>query len=715
MISNSQITNRLIAAGSAPAKLYVPQPAAVTEKRLLNRELSLIEFFRQVLDEGLDDRNPLLERLRFLTIFSSIVDEFFMVRVSGLKEEFEEGWMHPSPDGMTAEEQLREIRERLAPMVSEHSHALKQHVLPALAEREIVIASYDSLTEAEREKLDQYFTKRVFPVLTPLAVDPAHPFPYISGLSMNLGLMVAPAEKSSTGKAESRFVRLKVPPVLPGLIPIADTKTKFVFLSDLITGNLTALFPAMEAGQSHAFRVTRDADIDIREDEADDLLRALERELRKRRFGAPVRLEVVSSMPWEMVDYLTRELGLSTDDVYRIDGPLNVSDLLPLCELNRPDLKYRPVRAIVPQSLKTGRRTIFAVLKERDHLLHHPYTAYSTVTNFIRTAAEDPNVLAIKICLYRTGQQSDIARALIQAAEKGKQVTALIELKARFDEENNIEWARRLEHAGVHVVYGLLGLKTHCKLTLVVRRENGGLKRYVHIATGNYNPTASCTYTDLGLFTTDDDIGADASEFFNYLTGYSRQKEYRKLLISPVNLREKLTQLIGRETENAKAGRPARIIAKLNRLADPPIIESLYAASEAGVPIDLIVRGVCMLRPGVPELSENIRVRSIVGRFLEHSRIFYFRNDGDEEIYIGSADWMLRNLDRRVEVVCPVNDPQLRQYLKDEVLDAYLRDSVNARELQPDGSYRRVLPELDDDGFDSQTYFEGREIAVQST
>ncbi len=707
MISTTELTNRLSGGGPAPAKLFTPEAPAVPEKRLLNRELSLIEFFRQVLEEAIDDRNPLLERLRFLAIFSSIVDEFFMVRVSGLKEEFEQGWLHPSPDGMTAEEQLKEIRERLAPMIGDAAHALKEHILPALAERRIEIATYESLNETERATLDQYFTERVFPVLTPLGVDPAHPFPYISGLSLNLGLMVSNSAESSS-ESETRFVRVKVPPVLPGLIQIDRSKTRYVLLSDLISANLPSLFPGLDAGRAYAFRVTRDADIDIREEEAEDLLRALERELRKRRFGAPVRLEVDAAMPWEMVNYLTQELGLTADDVYRVDGPLNISDLLTLCELNRPDLKFRPIRAIVPDELKS-REAPFEAISRRDILLHHPYTSYSTVTNFIRTAARDQNVLAIKICLYRTGQQSDIAEALIEAAEQGKQVTAVIELKARFDEEKNIHWAQRLEHAGVHVVYGLLGLKTHCKLTLVVRREGDSLNRYVHIATGNYNPTASCTYTDFGLFTTDQDIGADASEFFNYLTGYSHQKDYRKLLISPVNLREKLTDRINRETEHAKSGREARIMAKLNRLADPQIIEALYAASNAGVQIDLIVRGICMLRPGVPGMSENIRVRSIVGRFLEHSRIFYFANGGDEETYIGSADWMLRNLNRRVEVVVPVENPQLRKYLREEVLDAYLKDNVNARELQADGSYRRVRAG-EEELFDSQTFFQGRQI-----
>jgi len=706
MISNLQIENHI--AGAARPTLVKPKAPAAVEQRLLNRELSLVEFFRHVQEEALDARNPLLERLRFLTIFSSIVDEFFMIRVSGLKEEVEEGWVHPSPDGMTAAEQLREIRHRLRPMIAELMLCLRQEILPELARQGILLTPYADLSAQERGRVDDYFERNVFPVLTPLAVDPAHPFPYISGLSLNLGLMVESPDADrfhSRAARETRFVRLKVPPVLPGLVPLGGSESKFTFLSEIIAANLGSLFPGMRVGESHNFRVTRDADIDIREDEADDLLRALQTELRRRRFGAPVRLEVASGMSDTMLDYLTNSLGLESDDVYPIDGPLNVSDLSALCDLNRPDLKFRPLRTSMPAPLNT-RESIFEVIKKRDVLLHHPYTAYSTVTNFIRTAADDPDVLAIKVCLYRTGQQSQIAEALIHAAEQGKQVTALIELKARFDEENNIEWARKLEYAGVHVVYGLLGLKTHCKLTLVVRLERGKLRRYVHIATGNYNPTASCTYTDLGLFTADEDIGSDATEFFNYLTGYSRQQEYRRLMISPVNLRENLTSLIERETAHAKAGRPAKIIAKLNRLADVNIIQSLYEASAAGVSIDLIVRGICMLRPGVPGLSENIRVRCIVGRFLEHSRIFYFANDGEDELYIGSADWMSRNLNRRVEVVCPVKDSGLRAFLKDEVLQAYIRDNVRARLLRPDGSYERASPVAGEEIFDSQMAFE---------
>jgi polyphosphate kinase len=703
MISNLQINDRISAAMPAKAKGRLPKHEPGPEKLLFNRELSLVEFFRQVLEEAQNEQTPLLERLRFLTIFASIVDEFFMVRVSGLKEEVEHGWVQPSPDGMTAREQLREIRNRLRPMVAQQGRALVLDILPELAAQGIVLAAYDSLSRDERTEVDEYFTRNVFPVLTPMAVDPAHPFPYISGLSLNLGLMVNPPNEQSEARHGPRFVRLKVPPVLPGLVPLGESG--FVLLSEVIAANRGSLFPGMQASPAYEFRVTRDADIEVREDEADDLLHALEKGLRKRRFGTPVRLEVSSSMPAEMVNYLAASLGLMSDDIFRIEGPLSVSDLLALCEVNRPDLKYRPLRASVPAVLSKG-TSVFDAIKEGDLLLHHPYSAYSTVTEFIRAAADDPKVLAIKICLYRTGSRSEIAEALINAAEQGKQVTALIELKARFDEENNIEWARRLEHAGVHVVYGLIGLKTHCKLTLVVRHEDESLQRYVHIATGNYNPTASCTYTDIGLLTVDEGLGADATEFFNYLTGYSRQKDYRKLLVAPVNLREKVTELIERETANARAGRSARIIAKLNRLADANVIQALYDASAAGVQVDLIVRGICMLRPGVPGLSENIRVRSIVGRFLEHSRVLYFDNDGNEEIYIGSADWMPRNLNRRVEVVCPVKDPRLKRYLRDEVLEAYLRDNANARELQPDGSYERVQTEADEDSFDSQMYFE---------
>jgi len=698
-ITNTSLKERLAAAEPVRAKLSVATRSAT---HLLNRELSLVEFFRQVLDEAHDKRNPVLERLRFVTIFSYIVDEFFMVRVSGLKEEVEHGYTQPSPDGLTAAQQLEEIRNRIGPMMADATSVLRDEILPELAQHGVEVAPYASLSKVEREQANEYFAHHVFPVLTPLAVDPVHPFPYISGLSLNFGILVGSA---SSEDEKGSFVRLKVPQTLPGLVPVGP-HSKFTLLSEIIAANLGSLFPGMDVLEAHTFRVTRDADIDVREDEAEDLLRALQRELRKRRFGAPVRLEISKGMSDEMAGYLMESIGVEPDDVYVLDGPLNIQDLNELYELDRAELKARPLKTILPAPLKEG-DSIFDAIKRRDVLLHHPYTDYEVVIDFIRAAALDPNVLAIKICLYRTGAQSEIAEVLRQAGEMGKQVTALIELKARFDEENNIEWAQRLERAGVHVVYGLIGLKTHCKLTLVVRREGPSLRRYVHIATGNYNPTSSSTYTDFGILTADEQTGEDATEFFNYLTGHSKQAEYRKLMVSPVNLRQRITQLIERETAHAKLGRPARIVAKLNRLADKEIIESLYEASRAGVSIDLIIRGVCMLRPGVPGLSENIRVRSIVGRFLEHSRVLYFLNDGAEEVYLGSADWMVRNLDRRVEVVTPVEDLQLKKYLKEDVLEVYLRDNVNARELQPDGSYVRVFVDDGDEPFDSQMYFEG--------
>ena len=690
-------------------KVALPPVLRGSKELLINRELSLLEFFRRVLEEALDETQPLLERLKFLAIFSSNLDEFFMIRVSALKEQLFGEVTELSPDGRTPEEQLGACREQLLPMIEEQMRCLREEVLPELRERGIVVASYASLTEAERRELSDYFMKHVFPVLTPQGVDPSHPFPYISNRSLNLGLMVEALPqhgitRSLTGRIEPRFVRLKVPPIVRRLVPVGDSKTKFILLEDLIAANVSTLFPRMRVGDCHTFRVTRDDDIEIREDEADDLLRVIEEQVRRRRFGTPVRLEVSATMPDEMVRYLTDVLHLTDEDVYVIDGPINVQDLMGLYDVRGPELKDRPFRPVMPRVFNY-RKSIFDVIKERDVLLHHPYTSYTTVTNFIAQAASDPDVLAIKICLYRTGADSPIPPMLIEASERGKQVTALIELKARFDEENNIEWAKRLEEAGVHVVYGIMGMKTHCKMTLVVRREGEVLRRYMHIATGNYNPTTSCTYTDLGLFTTDEQIGEDATNLFNFLTGYSRQNEYRQLMVAPIDLRERTMRLIERETEHARAGRPARIIAKVNRMADTETIRALYVAAQAGVQIDLIVRSICMLRPNVPGLSENIRVRSIVGRFLEHSRIYYFANDGDEEIFIGSADWMHRNFNRRVEVVTPVFDSQAKSYLKDVVLASYLRDNVKARVMLSDGKYERVRPAPGEEEFDSQWSF----------
>jgi polyphosphate kinase len=677
---------------------------------LFNREFSLLEFFRRVLEEALDATQPLLERLKFLAIFSSNVDEFFMIRVSGLKEELEHDVTDLSPDGMTPAAQLAEIRARLLKMLAEQSRCLVAELLPQLAEKDIVIAPYNSLSADERSALQEYFEDQVFPVLTPQAVDPSHPFPYVSNLSLNLALMVAPLPEhgitsSLVGKIEPRFARIKMPPLVPRLIPVEKDGSRFILLEDLIAANASALFPRMRASVCHAFRVTRDADIDIREDEADDLLRIMQQTLRKRRFGTAVRLEIAEAMPADMTKYLTESIGVEPEDVYRIGGPLNVPDLMKLYKLERPDLKDASFKPRTPAALRRPRLSIFDAIREQDILLHHPYTSFAPVADFIAAAAKDENVAAIKICLYRTGQNSPIPQSLIEASEQGKQVTAIIELKARFDEENNIEWAQRLEEAGVHVVYGLMGLKTHCKLALVVRREDDSMRRYVHIATGNYNPDTSRAYTDIGLFTANEDIGADASELFNYLTGYSRQKEYRQLMVAPVNMRERMLALINREAEHARAGRPARMVIKINRLADIEIIRALYDASQAGVQIDLIVRGVCMLRPGVEGLSETITVRSIVGRFLEHSRFFYFANGGAEEFYTGSSDWMPRNLNRRVEVVTPVHDARLRRHLKDVIMAAYLRDNVKARRLLPDGSYERIQPAEGEERFDSQLHF----------
>jgi polyphosphate kinase len=677
---------------------------------LFNRELSLLEFHRRVLEEALDESQPVLERLKFLSIFSTNTDELFMIRVSGLKEALEEDVTELSPDGMTITQQLSAIRERLLPMIDAQMRCLREDILPRLKTEGIEIVPYQSLSEEERRALDDFFTEDIFPVLTPQAVDPAHPFPYISGLSLNLGLIVEPVPEhgitqSLTGTVESRFARIKVPPLVPRLVRVGKTGTKFVLLEEIIAANAHTMFSRMNVSQAHIFRVTRDADIEVREDKAADLLKAIEQTLRKRRFGSAVRLEVSKGMPDAMLRYLTKELELTADDVYVIDGPLRVNDLMQLYGVDKPNLKDKPLKITVPRFIK-NEESIFDVIKKRDVMLHHPYTSYSTVVKFIDAAAHDPAVLAIKMCLYRTGQDSPIPQSLIEACEQGKQVTAIVEIKARFDEEYNIEWAKRLEEAGVHVVYGVVGLKVHCKVALVVRREDDDLKRYVHIATGNYNPVTSNFYTDLGILTSNEEIGADASDLFNFLTGYSRQKQYRQLLVAPVNLRDRMIALIARETEHARAGRPARIAVKINRLADMEVIRALYEASQSGVQIDLVVRGVCMLRPGVPGLSDNISVRSIVGRLLEHSRAYYFANGGEEELYTGSADWMSRNFDRRVEVIAPVYDPNLKKYLKDVVLATYLKDNTKARRLLPDGSYEHVTLAPGEERVDSQMLFQ---------
>jgi len=677
---------------------------------VLNRDLCQIEFFRRVLEEATDKSTPALEKLKFLSIFSANLDEFFMVRVSGIKEMLPIDDIGPMPGELTPMEQLAVIRERVLPLVKEQTRCLHDEVLPELESHGVVIAPYASLTDEEKKNLSEYFTKNIFLVLTPQAVDPARPFPYISNLSLNIGLTVESSPEDTFAGTpvgnEIRFVRIKVPPVVPRLIPVGRDQAKFALVEEVIEANLHSLFPRMRMSKGHLFRVTRDADVEIRDDKAADLLALIKESLRERRFGLAVRLEVSSTMPAEMIEYLTTSLRLEPEDVYQIDGLLDIGDLMELYGVNEPDLKDKPLKTVVAPALR-NKESIFSAIKKQDVLLHHPYSSFGTIVDFIDAAAKDPDVVAIKMCLYRTGKKSPIPQALIEASERGKQVTCVVELKARFDEEHNIEWAQRLAESGVHVVYGLVGLKTHSKVALVVRREDHGLQTYTHVSTGNYNPTTSRFYTDLGLLTSDSIIGDDASDVFNFLTGFSIQKEYSRLMVAPLNLRKRMMGLIKRETEHAVAGRPAHIQAKINRLTDLAIIELLYEASQAGVKIDLIVRGACMIRPGEPGLSQTIHVRNVVGRFLEHSRIFYFANGGEEELYIGSADWMSRNLDRRVEVVTPVLDQQLKDYLKDTVLAAYLRDNVKARVMNSAGVYERPAIAEGEEPFNCQLFFEG--------
>ena len=677
---------------------------------VLNRDLCQLEFFRRVLEEATDRSTPVLEKLKFLSVFSSNLDEFFMVRVSGIKEMLGIEDIGPMPGELTPTEQLTVIRNRVLTLVEEQTRCLRDEVLPELADQGVVIAPYKTLSSDEKQSLSQYFMKNIFLILTPQAVDPARPFPYISNLSLNIGLTVQSNPDDTLAGApidnEARFVRIKVPPVVPRLIPVKPGEMRFVLVEEVIEANIHALFPSMNLSKGYIFRVTRDADVEIRDDKAADLLALIKESLRERRFGLPVRLEVSSLMPNEMVEYLTHSLKIEPDDVYKIDGLLDVQDLMELYGIDKPELKDKPLKAVVPHGLRS-KESIFDTIKKQDILVHHPYTTFGTIVDFIQSAAQDPQVVAIKMCLYRTGKKSPIPQALIEASERGKQVTAVVEIKARFDEEHNIEWAKRLAESGVHVVYGQVGLKTHSKVTLVVRREEDGLKTYTHIATGNYNPTTSRLYTDLGLLTSDSMIGEDATDVFNFLTGFSVQKEFSRLMVAPLNLRKCMMALIKRETAHAREGRPAHVMAKINRLTDLNIIEALYEASQAGVKIDLIVRGACMIRPGEPGLSQTVHVRSVVGRFLEHSRIFYFANGGQEEVYIGSADWMSRNLDRRVEVVAPVVDPQAKTYLKDTVLGAYLRDNVKARVMNSDGSYVQPPMEPGEEPFNSQLFFEG--------
>jgi polyphosphate kinase len=683
-----------------------------------SRELSWLEFNNRVLNEAFDPRTPLLERLKFLAIFSSNLDEYFMVRVAALKQQVEAQVTKRSPDGRTAQEQLALIRQRLHPMVSQAHLHFDQALRPPLSSHGVYLLDYIDLNQEQRTYFQQYFDEQIFPVLTPLAIDPSHPFPYISNLSLNLAVVMKDGENG-----KELFARVKVPKSLPRFLPLPETlrhQQKEVTaiwagvpLEQVIAHNLAELFPGMDIQEYHTFRVTRDSDLMLAEDEADDLLVAIEQELHKRRLGGSiVRLEIHSSMPEALRTMLMEEMDLTEADVYEASGILCLRDLITFLEIPLPDLKDPPCHSSVPQVLRDRGKlnldsnepedNLFAMIRKQDLLVHHPYHSFSrTVQRFITEAAEDPDVLAIKMTLYRTSGDSPIVEALITAAENGIQVAALVEIKARFDEENNINWARKLESAGVHVIYGLAGLKTHTKVVLVVRREEGRIRRYVHIGTGNYNPKTSRIYTDMGLLSCREDLGADLSNLFNYLTGYSRHHAYQKLLVAPSGLRNRMMELINREAAIARQGHHARIVAKMNALVDPQMIVSLYQASQAGVQIDLIVRGMCCLRPGVPGVSDNIRVISIVGRFLEHSRIFYFHNQGQEEIFIGSADWMTRNLDRRVEAVVPIEDPAIAKDLQ-EILGIMLADNRHAWDLLPDGRYIQRHPVGNDPEQNSQ-------------
>ena len=660
------------------------EPDAPGPPRYINRELSWLDFNARVLALAEDDGMPVLERSKFLAIFSSNLDEFFQVRVAALHDKLVAGLGAPSPDGISPAEQLRAIRARVEELIRHQADIFLHQIVPALADAGIVLSDWESLDDDDREYLVDVFNQRIFPVLTPLAVDPGHPFPYISNLSLNLAVGV---RDPATGAR--RFARLKVPPLLPRFVVMPDGE-RFVAVEQVIAAHLGALFPGMEIEHHDTFRVTRNADVTLEdEEEVDDLLAAVELELRRRRFGRAVRLEVARTMAEDTRDLLLRELELTPDHVYVVDGPLELSGLMAVDDLDRPDLKEKPWVGVTQPRLVDDDgdpRDLFSVLGQGDVLVHHPYDSFPTsVVAFIEQAATDPQVLAIKQTLYRTSGDSPIVKALIRAAEGGKQVAALVELKARFDEQANIAWARALEEAGVHVVYGLMGLKTHAKTALVVRDEGDRIRPYCHIGTGNYNPKTARIYEDIGLLSADPDLGADLAELFNHLTGYSRQTGYRRLLVAPAGLRQAILDLIAAEREEPDG----RIVMKMNNLVDTAIIDGLYEASQAGVDIDLVVRGICCLRPGVPGLSENIRVRSIVGRFLEHSRILAFGPRERRKYLIGSADLMPRNLDRRVEAMTAVDDPGLQARLQ-EILDVNLADDTLAWRLGGDGRWSKV-------------------------
>jgi polyphosphate kinase len=696
-MAKAKSTPRVAAAAKAPPAAPLDAP-----ELYVNRELSLLAFQRRVLEEAEDESNPLLERVKFLAILGSNLDEFFMVRVAGLIDQLDAVSIEVGPDRLSPAAQLVAIRREVKKLLTDAHRCLREQILPALEPHGVRVRDYASLDERQLAVVNRYFAETIFPVLTPLAFDPGRPFPHISNLSLNLAVLIRDRH------GVEKFARIKVPDTLPQLIPTAPVSVKahkrrgarthheLVWIEQVIAANLGTLFPGMQVLEVHPFHVTRDADLEIKELEAEDLLESIEEGVRQRRFGSVVRLKVTSDMPAQMLDILVRNLEIETSDVYRVQGPLSMKRLMGLYQLDLPSLKDSPFLPGMPPVLREAvedEEDLLSVIRRQDVLLHHPFESFQPVVDFLRKAADDPQVLAIKIVLYRVGRNSPVVEALLRAMERGKQVAVLVELKARFDEESNIEWARALEREGVHVVYGLLGLKSHCKVAMVVRREGDHIRRYVHLSTGNYNATTAHLYTDLGLFTTNEAIADDVTDLFNYLTGYSAKADYQKLLVSPVNTRQRLTELIEREMEHQRKRGNGRLIFKMNSLVDPRMIRLLYRASQAGVKIDLLVRGTCCLRPGLPGISENIQVTSIVGRFLEHSRAYYFHNDGADAIYCGSADLMTRNLDRRVEVLFPVEDPKLVRRIRDEILAVYGTDNVKARRMKADGTYQRVKPD----------------------
>ncbi len=676
-----------------------------TRAAYFNRELSWLAFNRRVLEQAQDERIPLLERVKFLAIVSSNLDEFFEIRVAGLIQQVDSGVTASGYDGLGPREQLRRIHSVVASLVEDQYACWQQHLVPALAEERIEFKSAQELSPAELTWVRAYFEEQVFPVLTPLAIDQAHPFPQLGNKTLNV---IVSLDNPETPEIEHHVVILPVPRMLPRLVridPDATPRQTYIFLSEIIKLCAGAFFPGYRIAGAHAFRVTRNSDLYIDEEEAENLLKKIEQELRNLRRGAAVRLEIEEGVADGIFNTLCNHLRLSHEYVFRLQGPLNLLRLMSLYELDRPDLKYPPFTPVDVSPLRDG-PAIFETLRAQDVMLHHPYDSFGPVVQFVEQAARDPQVFAIKQTLYRTSGDSPIVRALVEASRRGKQVTALVELKARFDEANNIQWARQLEEAGVHVVYGLIGHKTHCKCSLVVRREGDVLRRYVHLGTGNYNPKTARLYTDLSYFTAREEITADVANLFNSLTGLSLKPVFQQLLVAPFNLHRRLQELIDQEVANATAGRPARVIAKMNALVDKTTIDRLYAASQAGVQIDLIVRGICCLVPGVRGLSENIRVRSIVGRFLEHTRAFYFENAGNDPlIYAGSADWMPRNFFRRIEVVFPVLDPQLRQWVMQEMFAMELQDNESARVLHPNGAYLPPVRGAGEPPFSAQNYF----------